>query len=75
MIDACQRGPEAVAAGIARALVYFDDPRAQSAVDTYLPQDLANAFREGEGARNQVLKRWNAWPNLGSVSHRPPQQP
>jgi hypothetical protein len=48
MIEACRRGPEAAAAGIARALVYFDDPRAQSAVDTYLPLDMAKALREAK---------------------------
>jgi hypothetical protein len=47
IIDACQRGPAEAAAGMAQSLVFFDDPRAQSAVDMYLPKDLAKAYREG----------------------------
>jgi hypothetical protein len=47
IIEACQRSPEAALA-LAEALVYFDDSRAQSAVDTYMPKDLAKVFRESK---------------------------
>ena len=44
IIEACKRSPGTVA--IAESLVYFDDPRAQSAADTNLPRDFAKAIRE-----------------------------
>jgi hypothetical protein len=48
IIEACRRAPAEAAAAIATfSLVYFDDPRAQSAVDQYLPKEQAKIFREG----------------------------
>jgi hypothetical protein len=46
IIEACRRAPADAAAFIARVLVYFDDSRAQSAVDLYLPKDQAKIYRE-----------------------------
>jgi hypothetical protein len=48
IIEACKRAPPDAASVIAESLVYFDDPRAQSAVDTYMPKDLAKTFREAK---------------------------
>jgi len=45
IIDACRKAPDWGAAAIARSLVYFDDPAAQSAVDTYIPANLAKTYR------------------------------
>lgn len=46
IIEACKKASAEEAEPIAESLVYFDDPRAQRAVDTYLPKDQAKAFRE-----------------------------
>jgi hypothetical protein len=46
IINACQRGSAEAAAGMAQSLLFFDDPRAQSAIDMYVPNDLAKAYRE-----------------------------
>jgi len=46
IIAACQRAPANTAGAIAEALVYFDDPEAQSAVDTYMPREYAKAARD-----------------------------
>jgi hypothetical protein len=47
IIEACQRAPSDVAAAIAlHSLIHFNDPRAQSAVDSYLPKDTVKAIRE-----------------------------
>jgi hypothetical protein len=56
MIDACKRAPEAALA-IAESLGYFDDPRAQSAVDTYLPKDIAKALREARAQGKKPFGR------------------
>jgi HEAT repeat protein len=46
IIDVCKNAPPDVASVIAaNALVYFDDPRAQSAVDQYLSKDAAKFSR------------------------------
>jgi hypothetical protein len=43
----CKNAPPDVASVIAaNALVYFDDPRAQSAADQYLSKDAAKFARE-----------------------------
>ena len=47
MIKACQKSPPAAAGVIAASLVYFDDPRAQAAVDLYLEKDRARILRDG----------------------------
>jgi hypothetical protein len=53
IIEACQKAPAESAAVIAKSLVYFDDPQAQSAADTYISKDLAKLYRAGraEGER------------------------
>lgn len=47
IIEACKRAPADSAAAIAEALVYFDDPRAQEAVDQFIPKDRAKIYRDG----------------------------
>lgn len=47
IITAARSAPREMAFAIAQALVYFDDVDAQQAVDTYVPQDAAQALREG----------------------------
>jgi HEAT repeat protein len=46
IIAAAQKSPAGCGGGIAFALIYFDDPRAQRAVDTYVPKDMAKTFRD-----------------------------
>lgn len=46
IISACKDAPSEPASVIAEALVYFDDPRAQSAVDTYVPKNFARSLRD-----------------------------
>jgi len=46
IIEACKRAPAEPAAAIAQALVYFDDNVAQSAVDQYIPKDVAKIYRD-----------------------------
>lgn len=46
IIRACENAPHEAAALIAQPLVYFDDPNAQRAVDTYVPKNIAQALRE-----------------------------
>jgi hypothetical protein len=46
IVDACKKAPADAAEAIAEALVYFDDPEAQSAVDKYIPKDSAKIYRE-----------------------------
>jgi hypothetical protein len=47
IIAACRANPT-LAALIAEPLVYFDDPRAQRAVDTYIPKDRAKILRDAK---------------------------
>ena len=47
IIDACNKAPAEAAAAIAEALVYFDDRDAQSAVDKFIPKDIAKVVRDG----------------------------
>jgi hypothetical protein len=49
IILACQQTPDAVTI-IAKALLYFDDPRAQEAFDKYEPEDSAKLFRQIKAA-------------------------
>jgi hypothetical protein len=44
--EACGKAPAEAAAAIAQALVYFDDPAAQSAVDQYIPREIVKIYRE-----------------------------
>lgn len=46
IIAKCKAAPPEVAAVIAESLVFFDDPRAQAAVDAYVPTEIAKALRE-----------------------------
>jgi hypothetical protein len=46
IIAACQRAPTGFASEIAKSLIWFDDPRAQTAVDTYMPKEHAKIFRD-----------------------------
>ena len=46
IIDACKNASPDAASSIAQALVYFDDPRAQSAADQYLSKEDAKFARE-----------------------------
>jgi hypothetical protein len=46
IIAACQRAPVGYASEIAKSLIWFDDPRAQTAVDTYMPKEHAKIFRD-----------------------------
>ncbi len=46
LIEACKNAPTDMRVNLATALVYFDDPRAQAAADTYLPKEIAKGMRE-----------------------------
>jgi hypothetical protein len=50
IISACKEAPAEAASMLAHALVYFDDPQAQSAVDTYIPKDIAKSLRDHRAA-------------------------
>ena len=51
IIEACSKAPAEVAATIAESLIYFDTAEAQSAVDKYIPGDIAKIYREGRAQR------------------------
>jgi hypothetical protein len=46
IIAACQGAPTGFASEIAKYLIWFDDPRAQTAVDTYVPKEHAKIWRD-----------------------------
>lgn len=48
IIDAVQKSPADAATQLASALVYFDDPRAQLAVNTYVPKESAKILRDAK---------------------------
>jgi HEAT repeat protein len=59
IINVCKNAPPDVASVIAaNALVYFDDPRAQSAVDQYLSKDAAKFAREEKANGIGPLGPW-----------------
>jgi HEAT repeat protein len=59
IIDVCKNAPPDVAAVIAsNSLVYFDDPRAQSAVDQYLSKEAAKFAREEKANGVGPLGPW-----------------
>lgn len=59
IIDVCKNAPPDVASVIAtNALVYFDDPRAQSAVDQYLSKDAAKFARDQKADGIGPLGPW-----------------
>lgn len=55
IIAACQRAPEGSRSEIAKPLIWFDDPRAQTAVDTYMPKDHAKILRDARAQGMGVL--------------------
>ncbi len=55
IIEACRHAPSDAANVIAESLVYFDDPNAQNAVDTYLTKDQARSMREARAKRKKPL--------------------
>jgi PBS lyase HEAT-like repeat len=55
ILQACKIAPEAVAPAIAESLVYFNDPEAQKAVDTYVPKERARILREARAAGRKPL--------------------
>ena len=58
IIDACKNASPDVASSIAQALVYFDDPRAQSAADQYLSKEDVKAAREEKANGIGPLGPW-----------------
>jgi hypothetical protein len=50
IIMACKRAPAEPAGLIAISLIYFDDAKAQSAADRYVPKDMAKIYREARAA-------------------------
>lgn len=50
IINACKIAPTEAASGIAESLIYFDDPSAQRAVDSFVPKDIAKGRREARAA-------------------------
>jgi hypothetical protein len=58
IVTACRKAPAEVASAMAEALIYFDDPEAQNAVDGFIPKDTAKMYRD---ARAQGRKR--PWDN------------
>jgi HEAT repeat protein len=58
IIDACKNASPDVASSIAQALVYFDDPRAQSAVDRYLSKEDAKSARAEKAEGIGPLGPW-----------------
>lgn len=48
IIEACKKAPTEAAAVLARSLVYFDDNAAQSAVDQFIPKDMAKLYRDAK---------------------------
>jgi hypothetical protein len=52
IIAACQQAPTGHASVLAKPLIWFDDPRAQTAVDTYMTKEQAKIWRD---AREQGM--------------------
>ncbi len=57
IIAACKKAPAEGASVIAESLVYFDDPQAQNAVDTYVPKEEAKLLRQGRMRGKGALHR------------------
>jgi hypothetical protein len=66
IIAACNKMPAEPAATVAEALVYFDDPQAQSAVDKFLTKDMAKIVRDaradGRGPLGSYLLKQSSPP-------------
>lgn len=60
IISRCKGVPAEAANLIAESLVYFDDPQAQGAVDTFIPKGHAKALREARAAGEGPLHARNA---------------
>jgi hypothetical protein len=59
ILDLCKNASPEVARSIAsQVLVYFDDPRAQSAADQYLSKDAAKFAREQKANGVGPLGPW-----------------
>jgi HEAT repeat protein len=59
IIDACKNAsPDVASAFASQVLVYFDDPRAQSAVDQYLSKEAAKFAREQKAGGIGPLGPW-----------------
>jgi len=54
IIAACRRAP-GLASVIARSLVYFDEPEARKAVDTYVPKEYAKALRDLRASGHKIF--------------------
>jgi HEAT repeat protein len=57
IISRCKDAPAEAAGSIAESLVYFNDPRAQDAVDTFVPKEHAKALREARKMGRGPLHR------------------
>lgn len=57
IIARCKEAPAEAGSAIAESLVYFDDPQAQNAVDTFLPKEEAKALREARMMGRGALHR------------------
>jgi len=57
IISKCKQAPAEAGTAIAGSLVYFDDPQAQKAVDTYVPKEEAKALREARTMGRGALHR------------------
>ena len=57
IIEKCKNAPSDLARQFAESLVYFDDPAAQNAVDTYVPRDRAKMLRNYRMAGGRALHR------------------
>jgi hypothetical protein len=57
VISRCKDAPAEAAGSIAESLVYFNDPRAQDAVDTFVPKEHAKALREARKMGRGPLHR------------------
>ncbi len=56
IINAARHAPKEAAAGIAKALVYFDTPEAQQAFDEFVPKEAAKVLREARSQGQRPLK-------------------
>jgi PBS lyase HEAT-like repeat len=55
IVAAAQRAPTGYSSTIAESLVYFDDPQAQGAVDTYMPKEKAKIARDARASGRKVF--------------------
>jgi hypothetical protein len=55
IVEACKNAPPNAAEAIAQALVYFDDDKARSAVNQFIPKEKADAYRNAAKVNGQRL--------------------